>query len=116
MAADPDRPEVLISGALHGDERVGPATALALSRWLVERYDTDPWVRRLVDTRTVLLMPMTNAIGVELRRRDELGIDPNRDFPYDQDPASCMKTVCARSLNEVYRARLLQLLARAQRC
>ena len=53
--------------------RVGPATALALSRWLVERYDADPWVRRLVDTRTVLIMPMTNAIGVEQNRRDELG-------------------------------------------
>jgi hypothetical protein len=25
LAADPDRPEVLISGALHGDERIGPS-------------------------------------------------------------------------------------------
>ena len=64
LAADRDRPEILISGALHGDERIGPSTALALSRWLVERYDSDDWVRRLVDTRTVLVMPMTNAIGV----------------------------------------------------
>ena len=110
LAADPDRPEVLISGALHGDERVGPVTALALSRWLLERYDSDPWVHRLVDTRTVLIMPMTNAIGVEQNRRDELGIDPNRDFPYDQEPSHCMATVTARSLNEVYRARLLQLV------
>lgn len=38
------------------------------------------------------------------------GIDPNRDFPYDQDPSRCMATVTARSLNEVYRARLLQLV------
>ena len=41
LAADRDRPEILISGALHGDERIGPSTALALSRWLVERYDSD---------------------------------------------------------------------------
>jgi hypothetical protein len=101
---------VLISGALHGDERIGPATALALSQWLVERYDSDPWVRRLVDTRIVLIMPMTNAIGVERRTRAELNIDPNRDFPYDQAPSNCMATIAARSLNEVYRARLLQLV------
>ena len=48
LAAEPDRPEILISGALHGDERIGPSTALALARWLVERYDSDPWMRRLV--------------------------------------------------------------------
>ena len=95
---------MLISGALHGDERIGPVTAMALSQWLIERYDSDPWVRRLVDTRTVLIMPMTNAIGVEQRRRDELGVDPNRDFPYDQSPNACMATICARSLNELYRA------------
>ena len=110
LASDPERPEVLISGALHGDERVGPATAMALSRWLIERYDADPWIRRLVDTRIVLIMPMTNAIGVELRRRDELNFDPNRDFPYDQTPSRCMLTIAARSLNELYRAHLLQLV------
>ena len=109
-AADPARPEILISGALHGDERVGPATALALARWLVLRYDVDPWVRRLVDTRVVIIMPMTNAIGVEANSRAEMGIDPNRDFPYDQTPAACMQTVAARSINELYRARLLQLV------
>ena len=110
LSHDSERPEILISGALHGDERIGPATALALSRWLVERYDSDPWMRRLVDTRTVLIMPMTNAVGVEQNRRDELGVDPNRDFPYDQEPSKCMVTVTARALNEVYRAHLLQLV------
>lgn len=83
-ARDVERPQMLVSGALHGDERVGITTALELSRWLVERYDADPWARRLVNTRTVLVMPMANAIGVEQRRREELSYDPNRDFPYVQ--------------------------------
>tara|TARA_B110001452_G_scaffold179887_1_gene151019 strand:+ start:394 stop:1845 length:1452 start_codon:yes stop_codon:yes gene_type:complete len=109
-ASDPERPEVFISGALHGDERVGPLTALELARWLVERYDSDEWVRRLVDTRIVIIMPMTNAVGWELSRRDEMGIDPNRDFPYDQDARACMKSVCARAVNELYRRHLLQLV------
>ena len=96
LAADPERPEVLFSGALHGDERVGPVTTIELARWLIERYDVDPWVKRLVDTRVVLCVPMTNAIGVEQLRREELGIDPNRDFPYDQEPSRCMKGGGAR--------------------
>ena len=37
LGADKGRPEILISGALHGDERIGPATALALARWLCSR-------------------------------------------------------------------------------
>ena len=106
----PARPEVFISGALHGDERVGIITAIELCRWLIERYEFDPWVRRLVDSRVVIVMPMTNAIGASLKQRSELGIDPNRDFPYDQNPASCMQTIAARSVNEIYRSRLLQLV------
>jgi predicted deacylase len=108
-AAEPERPEVLISGALHGDEQVGPLTALELSVWLLSRYDTDAWVRRLVDTRRILIVPMTNAIGVATNQRSELGIDPNRDFPFDQEPGRCMQTIAARSVNELYRAHLLQL-------
>ena len=110
LAADPERPEVLFSGALHGDERVGPVTTIELARWLIERYDVDPWVKRLVDTRVVLCVPMTNAIGVEQLRREELGIDPNRDFPYDQEPSRCMKTVAARAVNELYRHHALQIV------
>lgn len=109
-ASDTARPEIFISGALHGDERIGPITAIELSRWLVERYDIDPWARRLVDTRVIIIMPMTNAIGVQDNRRTELGVDPNRDFPYDQSPSACMVTVTARGVNEIFRDRLLQLV------
>jgi len=75
-AARKARPQIYISGALHGDEQVGVVTALELCRWLTERYYTDEWVRRLVDTRTILISPMTNAIGSAAHTRTELGIDP----------------------------------------
>ena len=35
-------------------------------------------------------------------------MDPNRDFPYNQQPTQCMRTVTARVLNEVFRAHLVQ--------
>lgn len=104
------RPQIYISGALHGDEQVGIVTALELCRWLVERYETDEWVRRLVDSRTILVTPMTNAIGAASHTREEAGIDPNRDFPFDQSPKSCMMSVAARTVNEIYRAHMLQLV------
>ena len=32
-----------------------------------------------------------------LQQRSELGIDPNRDFPFDQNPGSCMEVSSRRS-------------------
>ncbi len=103
------RPEIYISGALHGDEAVGVATALELVRWLVTRYAFDPWVRRLVDTRVLVVTPMTNAVGYERSMRYELDVDPNRDFPYEQRPHACMGSVAARTVNELYRTHLFSL-------
>ena len=61
LGQNAERPDLLISGALHGDEQVGPVTTIELARWLIQRYDTDEWARRLVQTRRLLLVPMTNA-------------------------------------------------------
>eukprot|EP00966_Prymnesium_polylepis_P309093 7142853-Prymnesium_polylepis.1 len=52
---------------------------------------------------------MTNAVGYEQRVREELGRDPNRDFPFQQAPSACMTTVVARSINELFRSRTIQL-------
>lgn len=38
-----------------------------------------------------------------------LQFDPNRDFAFDNDPESCMQTVAARALNELYRVNLFRV-------
>ena len=108
LASDPDRPDVLISGALHGDERVGPTATLELARWLL--LSETPWAHRLLRTRRLLLVPLTNAIGYARGTRNEAGHDPNRDFSYQQKPDACMLTVAGRSVNELLRHHLVQLI------
>ena len=108
-AYHPERPDVLISGALHGDERVGPLATLELARWLLGNYATNEWARRLIHTRRLLLVPMANAVGYARRSRYELDHDPNRDFPFQQAPSRCMTTIAARSINELFRHHLVQL-------
>ncbi|CAJ1336624.1 unnamed protein product [Effrenium voratum] len=103
-------PEVFFSGALHGDERVGPLTVTELAAFLCERYATNEQVRRLVDYRATWIMPMTNAHGYANRRRDENQMDPNRDFPYLQQPDRCMRTQTARAVNELFRRHLFQFM------
>ncbi|POM67093.1 Hypothetical protein PHPALM_16968 [Phytophthora palmivora] len=54
LANDPERPEIFISGALHGNERVGPNAAIelvALVAHATSSYGTDDTVKPTVDTQ-----------------------------------------------------------------
>ncbi|RLN75132.1 hypothetical protein BBJ28_00011877 [Nothophytophthora sp. Chile5] len=122
LANDPERPEVFISGALHGNERVGPAAAIELialmahsaSAYAVDdslkpTLSTQRWVRELVNTRNVLVTPMTNAYGYAHDHREELSIDPNRDYNYMRSGKECMQTMTSRVVNEIWREHVFQL-------
>jgi hypothetical protein len=65
------------------------------------------WLARLVATRSLYIMPATNALGFYAGTREEAGIDPNRDFPYHQKPTQCMQ-VLAESVQ--LQCAVLQLL------
>lgn len=104
-------PEVFFSGALHGDERVGPATVTELAGFLCKYYTLGMEdVRRLVDTRSIWITPVTNAVGFAQSQRLERGMDPNRDFPYLQSPSMCMRTQTGRVVNELFRRHLFQFM------
>ncbi|KAF1775745.1 Peptidase M14, carboxypeptidase A [Phytophthora cactorum] len=97
LASDPERPEVFISGALHGNERAKPT------------LDTQRWLKQLVNTRNVLVTPMTNAYGYSHNHREELTVDPNRDYNYMRSGAECMQTMTSRVVNEIWRDHIFQL-------
>jgi hypothetical protein len=145
-------PEVLWSGEVHGNERVGPTAVLEAAQLLMDAATCeahpraeiqtssieDPaawenelsrartcrqdmkdfgisdsqrqWLARLATTRRIVIVPTANALGYFRIQREEYNTDPNRDFPYDlTDPAQCMQTIAARTLNEVFRDHLFQL-------
>jgi Zinc carboxypeptidase len=123
-------PTVLLSGALHGDERVGPTAVMETATLLLkaaaceanqvttcrqvlttEHGITDKqrrWLARLVTSRRIVIVPTANALGYYQNNRFENGYDPNRDFPFDQDSKSCMNTIAARTLNEIFRNNIVQ--------
>ncbi len=85
------RPDVFLSGALHGDERVGPVAMLHVSTLLAsaasceagltvidcdELYGkhgvkTVRWLARLVSTRRIVVVPAPNSNGYYNGRRTE---------------------------------------------
>ena len=93
---DSEKVQVYISGALHGDERIGPHNAYYLIEYLASNYGKDPYLTHLLRTREIVVTPMTNSYGFAHNQREELTVlasnnskrnfDPNRDFPYNNKP------------------------------
>lgn len=119
LVGEVGRPELLVSGELHGNEVVGPQASMAFLSYMIRNYNSDAYVREMVDTRIVTIVPTANAIGYEMDRREELQAepgknvtlyDPNRDFAFGQDPRGCMRTVAARVFNELFRKRIFRVL------
>ena len=78
------RPQIFISGTLHGNEWVGPTATVAAAEWMLkEATERDGWIRHLLNTRITVIIPIANADGFAHNRREEVGIDPNRDFAFD---------------------------------
>ena len=148
-------PEVFLSGALHGNERVGPTAVVETAKLLLEAASCEAlpsvintqdidintekgatwlfeveqaqncrsdllskgisdherkWLARLASTRRIVILPTANAVGYDRNDRTEMGIDPNRDFPFDVvKERECMQTIAGRTINEIFRDHMFQL-------
>ena len=108
---EPERPQVYFSGALHGNERIGPTATLEFAILLVDhasRSNGNAWLQHLVNTRMIYITPTTNAYGYSHNARGELGTDTNRDYNYMHAP-KCMQTMTSRVVNELFRDHIFQL-------
>ena len=89
--------QVFLSGEVHGDERVGPQAVLETIRLLC-----DGSLGPAPDDRFIVALPLANPVGYYENVRTENGRDPNRDFPYDQDPTQCLQTVTSRVIHRLF--------------
>eukprot|EP00961_Rhodomonas_salina_P264227 3571353-Rhodomonas_salina.1 len=84
------RPQLFFSGALHGNERVGPTALVELATYMLGRMHQDPWLRRMLEERTIVLMPAANAIGYFGNTREEAGTECSAFFARNAVLASGM--------------------------
>lgn len=85
------KPQVKITGGIHGNEFVGTDVCLRLAHHLLENYGTTTGV--LVDTTDICILPLLNPDGYVRNQRENVGgKDLNRDFPIFSD-ASQSSTV-----------------------
>jgi hypothetical protein len=114
-----DRPQIYISGLLHGDEVIGATTLTELALYFCESKNKDPWVNEIMKSRYFVFTPFTNSYGFANGLRNDFILkndntnstaDPNKDFPYfslDSETTDlCMQTISARTVNEIFREHL----------
>ncbi|CAL1286129.1 unnamed protein product [Larinioides sclopetarius] len=70
------KPNVKYVANMHGNEAVGRELMLHLITYLINNYYTDNYVRWLLDTTRIHIMPSMNPDGYNAR-----GFDLNRNFP-----------------------------------
>jgi len=79
-AGKKDKPKVLITACIHGDEKIATATVMAYIGKMLASYTVDEEVTDIIDTRDVYFIPIVSPDSYETDQRHVLGKDPNRNF------------------------------------
>ena len=81
-----DAPTVLLTGGMHGVERIGSQVIIAWLQTLLERLSWDSSVQQQLAQIQLVIMPILNPVGMYLNRRcNGRGIDLNRNAPIDAE-------------------------------
>lgn len=134
LSSDVQRPQLLLSGEIHGDERVGPSSTIHAAQLLVHAAnceiskkqdscdylekemgiakgsDQRLWLAFLATRRDTMVIPTANCLGYMQNRREDAGVDPNRDFGYSRSDDNCLRSTTARIMNAVMSRSLMQIV------
>lgn len=65
------KPDVKYIGNIHGNEPVGRELLLHLIQYFVTSYETDPYIKWLLDNTRIHIMPSMNPDGYAASREGE---------------------------------------------
>ncbi|MBA2403842.1 MAG: hypothetical protein H0V66_03650, partial [Bdellovibrionales bacterium] len=85
VQVDEDEPELMITSATHGDEIITVEVEMELILLLLQNYEKDPRLTKMIKEKELFFIPVVNPHGYSRRARYANNIDPNRDYPYPGD-------------------------------
>lgn len=88
VTVDEDEPELMITAATHGDEIITTEIVMNLIEKLVAGYGHDERLTKMVADHELYFIPVVNADGFSDRVRYDKGEDPNRSYPWPEDPSA----------------------------
>jgi hypothetical protein len=88
VATDEAEPELMLTAATHGDEIITTEILLNLIDQLVAGYKVDSRLTNMIENREIYFIPVVNADGFVKVQRYEGMADPNRSYPYPENPTA----------------------------
>ena len=83
-----DKPAYWVDGNIHSVELTASSACLYFTDWLMKGKDSDPEIRRALDTRTLYVCPRINPDGAEwaMADRPKYVRSSTRRYPFDEEP------------------------------
>lgn len=82
------KPELMITAATHGDELITVEVIISLMNELFSKYGQDPRITKMLDDHTIYFIPVVSPDSFEARERYVEGTDPNRCYPWPENPSN----------------------------
>ena len=80
------KPRLLLTAATHGDEIITVEVLLKLLENLLLKQKNNPRFKRIVEHLEISFVPVVNPDGFIRRRRYAGRVDPNRAYPWPENP------------------------------
>jgi hypothetical protein len=88
-STDPAAPTLVLTGGMHGQEKIGSQVVLSVLETLIELLDWDDLTAQMLEKCRIAFMPIVNPAGMYLLRRSNAnGVDLNRNAPLEADSHS----------------------------
>ena len=80
-----EKPRIMLTACIHGNEPLSASTLMAWLGNLLDRYGKDAAITELLDSRDIYFIPIVSPDSYPNSRYVD-GVDPNRNFPTQNDP------------------------------
>ncbi len=81
-----NKPRLMITAATHGDELITTEVLFNLTGELLKGYGVDARLTKILDGRDIYMIPVVSADSFEARQRYVQNMDPNRSYPWPDEP------------------------------
>lgn len=95
------KPKIFLDAATHGDELISVEVLIQLVDELLKGYGHDPRLTRMLDETEIVVSLVVNPDGFTNQSRYEGGVDPNRSYPWPDDPDQ-KPTVSIQALMDLF--------------
>lgn len=68
------------------------------------------WLAFLASRRDSIVVPATNCLGYKFNRREDNGVDPNRDFSYTRKDNKCFLSPTSKVIYQIMKQNIIQLV------